>query len=495
MKHRGNFWLLLFLLTSLALFAYLTKVLLLKEPQIWPDEALYADIVRNFINEDRLGSDLLKGVVPGAEVRLFGYPLPFYYLLIPWFKLFGFSIAGQRLLSVLASLVFVFIFYFFAKSFFKEKSLWFGAFTAVALTFDFNFLKTSRLSRPEIFLLILLTLAFYLFLQSRKREISGRLQILCLAGSGIFAGLASLVHLIGTLVFLPIILSFLFMEKPWALKSRKFYLFLLAALVPVGLVAFSLFPYIDLWKTQTLQAAIRKGVEEPWLLIAFREEALTVKILYSIYILITVIFFLFSIIRGKKDYLFLSLTLLVAWLYSTYGRMIWYFVLPLPLVYLSLFILLSETKTISKKVVLGALCLLTVGLNLYIQWQNIVNLGGEKYSYERFADKVVSFIPDEKTVFISAIPDPYFAFKAENRKNRLYQFPALAITKEKYFQVLADSDFIIYNRSPNALLFGSLLENYIEQNKLRIYRIDEELQEQAVVIELKPRNKRITFQQ
>ena len=61
----SNSWLMLSLIITL--FLLLNSLLFLKDPLIWPDEAIWADIAGNIIKENRMGTDLLKGIFPGIE--------------------------------------------------------------------------------------------------------------------------------------------------------------------------------------------------------------------------------------------------------------------------------------------------------------------------------------------------------------------------------------------------------------------------------------------
>lgn len=80
--------------------------LFLKEPAVWPDEAVLADIASNIVHENRVGTDLWQGLIPGIENHDLSYPPVFYLTDALWIKIFGLSIVNLRLLSVIFSLGF-----------------------------------------------------------------------------------------------------------------------------------------------------------------------------------------------------------------------------------------------------------------------------------------------------------------------------------------------------------------------------------------------------
>lgn len=100
-------------------------------------------------------------------------------------------------------------------------------------------------------------------------------------------------------------------------------------------------------------------------------------------------------------------------------------------------------------------------------------------------------VPKNKTVFLSAIPDPYFGFKKKrDKQNKLYEFPVLKTDKKNYLKILNDSDYLIYTGSYETLVFGNFLQSYIEKNKEEVYYLNEPYQYQALIIKLKPKTKR-----
>ena len=89
-----------------------TKILFLKDPPVWPDEAIFTETALNIIDHGVMRTDLFGGAVPGLSTRALWYPPLYFYILAGWIKIFGAGIEAIRALSVaiaFLSLVFVFV--------------------------------------------------------------------------------------------------------------------------------------------------------------------------------------------------------------------------------------------------------------------------------------------------------------------------------------------------------------------------------------------------
>jgi hypothetical protein len=485
---------------SIFLFiAFFLSEMFLKIPAIWPDEAIYADIAGNILKDGRLGTDLWKGVIPGVENHAYWYPPLFFYSLAGWFKLTGLSIVNQRLFSVLIGSIFIIIFFRFSRSLIKQSG-WPIWFPTLALILDFTFIRSSLISRPEILILLFGISALWFFIEavnSQKKRTQTTFYVL----SGLFAAFTVLTHFIGIFILASII-SYLFIEKKVSfIKQREFYIILTSFFLPIIIWISSIITNLTILRQQFLLAFARKSMEEPWIWIAFKTQTFDLKLIYLIYLLISVIFILFSFYFGKKQYRYLSLVLFFSWFFCFYGKMFWYFVFPIPFIYLSLSILILEIynfwqnyKTNINKQLFCSICaisLLLVFLNVKLLVDSFFQQSGNSYSYDKFVNEIIKLIPQNRTVFLSSIPDPYYGLKINRPGNSLYEFPVLETSKENYLKNLNDSDFIIYNGSYD-FIFGDLLVRYIEKNALKISKINEPLQYQTIVIELKSKIERIS---
>lgn len=457
---------------------------------MWPDEAIYADIAYNFASEGRLGTGLWKGMVRGVENHAYFYPPVFFSSIALWFKLLGFSIANQRLLSVAAGFGFLVVFYFFSRLFFKNKACWYSVLPLGVLVVDFTFSRGSRVSRPEIFVLFFGLLSLYTFLIARQKNVKSDLKSVLLMASGLLGSLAFLNHAVGSLFFLSLLVYLLITEKLTLFKSKNSYLFASSFLAPIVLWLALIWPSLDILVEQVLLSLHVKRAVDSWIKQALFEQPLEIRIIYLIYISTTLTFIIFSRINQKRAYLFISIILVFAWLFPISGKLFWYFILPVPFIYLAFSMLLAEIhqQSILYKSLVAAL-LITSFFNLKLNAQIISETRGENYSYEKFVQRLLGIIPENRTVFLSSIPDPYFGFKTE-RRNKLYEFPALPTSQENYLNILDDSDFIVYNGLHEPPGFGNFLLGYIKENKSNLYLIGEASQYQAFIIELLPKAQR-----
>lgn len=468
----------------------------LKDPAIWPDEAIWADIANNILKEGRLGTDLLSGTFPGIEKCACWYPSLFFYTIAGWFKLFGLSIISLRLLSVIFSILFLIVFYLFSKLF--TKSRWVPILTISLLIIDLTFIRTARLSRPEIFIMFWGMLSFYLF-KTAENYPSTKKGKLLIALSGISASFAVLNHFFGIFYFFALITYLLIKDRLKVFLSPGIYLLSFSFLLPVIIWLILIHPYWDILREQLTLVMTRKGSSQIWMLVVFRDRMWSLKLAYLGYLLTTLIFLIYGSLKRSRQYLFLSVTLAVTWIFFIDGKELWYTIYILPLTYLAATLLLEQTlhtKSIFKfgrYLLISIILLLLLLPNLNLHYNAIASMAGDNFSYSKFTESILKVIPDRKTVFLSSIPDPYFGFKKYQRQNTLYEFPLLPTKTftEDYLKVLEKSDFIIYNGSYEGVYMPDFLPQYIEKNSLKTYKIIEKGQYQAIVVELKPKEQRV----
>lgn len=475
------------LVLLILVFLVWVGVFFLKDPPVWPDEAFYADVAHNLATENRLGSDLWQGVIPGIETHALFYPPVFFYTLAFQTALFGISILAQRLFSVLAALGVIVIFYAFSRRVIKSASPWFSLIPVSLLVFDFMFLKASRLSRPEIFVLFWGMLALYLYRKATDNFNLSRSNLF-LSLSGLSASLAFLNHPVGIFVAAAIVLDWFWHLKTKIVLSRKFYLFSLCFLLPVVLWIITLLPNSDLFFQQFSLAVQRKSIDRQWLFIALTQQPFPVIALYCYYLFLTLVFSVYVFVRRRKEYLLPFLLLILTWGMAIWGKQNWYYVLPLPFLYLSGGILLAKLDPKKQRWIIAGVLILPVLLNLWIQLLLFSTNTGQ--SYAQFAKAVAVSVPEKSIVFLSSIPDPYFGFKMYNKNVQLYEFPVLQTPLANYEEVLGRCDYVVFNGSYEEVLFGDFLVRYLEANQSEIVKIGQEADYQTLIVKLKPRTER-----
>src|SRR3990167_9666327 len=184
------------LLALLTVFILQSTILIVKDPPVWPDEAIYADIAKNWMTDRRLGPDVWQDAYLGARQHFYSYPPIFLYSLGVWFKTFGFSIISQRLFSLTIGVAFAIVFFFFAKSFFKNNPLLYALLPLFTLTIDPFFAQSTRISRPEIVVIFFGTVSLLMLRIPSSPKTNLKVRGLAVICSGVFSSLAFLTHFI-----------------------------------------------------------------------------------------------------------------------------------------------------------------------------------------------------------------------------------------------------------------------------------------------------------
>ena len=336
----------------LLIFLGLAFIFILVEPAVWPDEAIYSDIVTNLIQKKYLGCTLWKSMIPGVETHiLWNPPLFFYELLLP-IKLSAGNIYWQRFLSVLTGFCFLIVYYALVNRLNENKNRLFSLIPVALLIIDVTFLKTSRISRPEIYVLFWGMLSLYFFhkaLSAEKKSqnlfylanttgLSPRMkpkERTCseekiprtlvrgsslFLGSGFFSALAFLNHFLGAFVPLTILGYFIFTQRLKLFKFKPFYLFSFSFLLPISVWLISLLPNLSLFMEQFILAANRKQLETQWITTVFTQQPFPLVLIYLIYFIISIWFIIFCFkipnVHKKKEYLLITLSLIFSWLFA-----------------------------------------------------------------------------------------------------------------------------------------------------------------------------------
>lgn len=472
----------LILFSCLAFAVFISFSLLLKEPAVWPDEVVFASVARE--------------IASGSNVfRSFGYPPVTFYLLAGWFKMFGFSISNQRFLSLAVTSIFLLALFFLARLVLRKNSClttkqadFFSIIAVSSLVLDFTFLKGAKIGRPEIFLLLFGTLLLLFLLKSFESGVAKKWQRAATLLSGVLGGIAVLTHPIAAIFLIAgSIILFLNLRAKTIISWRS-YLFIIPPLFLVLLV--KLIHLFDMQAVAAPRLAVVQA-QQSWLTPLFQTQPLELKIAYLGYFAITFVFFIFSLLKRQRVYLSLSLILFFCWAAAVYGKMFWYYLLPLPFVYLAGVIILSEAfvHKVGFKYPVFILAAL-VSLNLSLNLKTWTQMGGDNFSYQKFGESVQNIIPTGQTVFLSTIPDLYYKLKSSQPQAKVYEFPSSSIPRQEYLKELNDSDYIVYNGSYDSTFFGDLLVQYIEKNKESIFNVSTPNQYQALVIKLKPKEAR-----
>lgn len=443
-----NFWgqWLIFCLAIIP-FLLISNLLFLKDPPIWPDEALFIDTAKNLASTGKLASNLLGDTLPGFEEHAYWTP-PFYlYLLGGVIKVFGEGIEIARVLSLalgLGSLVFIFLIakYLFCSSVF--------AFLAVLLiSFDIWFSKTARLVRMDIlaFFFLLAACLFFLLAQNRAKFLSLRLYVL----TGLFSGLGLITHPLGAIAPLLVTILLLFNLSSWKKKTVELGVFLLPQIFIVSWWLLSMKGSLDIFLTQYQLQLARKAQEAPFVLSIFQEN-FSWKLIFFIYICLTACLALQIKKLKKWGDIFILTGLVISSTILIWGKEMWYLLYFQPFIVLAALSLVKNSQS-TLKMIFVMLALTWAVLNLNLTFSQVNNS-----NYYLFTQKIKESLPEGSIILLSSIPDPYFGL-VDQKSFTLYEFPPVPIPFESYKKLLDQTDFMVVNIIPDQTIL-----NYVRQN-------------------------------
>lgn len=470
------------LLLIISVFIFLNTRTLLLQPQIWPDEAYISDVANNIINDRRAGTDLWGDSITGIKKNLFWYPPLYTNILAIWFKTFGFSITSLRFFSCSLGVIFLIILYYFIQISLNDSLLrrkkWICLGLVFLLSIDNNFLKASKIGRPEMLVILLGFLSLYTYQYFKKST----QQIFFLITSGLFSALSFLTHFIGIFFFLLIITDILLWRKK---IDNKFVGLVTAFILPVLFWLISILPNFSIFLRQlALQQSFRTLVNSH-LEAIFKFFPIEQKIIYIMYILLSIISLLNYLFNRSLSSFYLNLGLLISWIICLWGKLEWYSLYIISFLYP----LVINTKKLSQKTfLLTVIILFFLSLfNIKILLKDYQSYKDKQEEYYYFGESVKNVIAEGKTVYLSTIPDLYFLLKG---RNRLYEFPGVKPEEDKYINILNDSDYLVVNFHLERLFMGNLLERYIEYNKSKEYQVGNNQLYKALIIELTPKETR-----
>lgn len=473
------------LVVLLLIYLALATNFILLEPVIWPDEAYLADVANNILTKETAGTALWGDTIVGIKKSLYWYPPIYTTILSFWFNAFGFSILNQRLLSIISGFFVLVISYLFITriseglSINKKKLI--GLLLILLLILDNTFLKSAKIGRPEILVILFGFLSLYFFKLSQKKR------AIYYALSGLFASLATLTHLFGVFFPLMILIEILLEKRPRTLREKWVYIFILSFAWPLLFWLVNILENFPVFLEQlSLQSSFRTKVPSH-IEAVFRLYPLQQKIIYSLYLILSVVIFLQLAIKDRFKNVFLTFGLLAGWLICLLGKLEWYTIYVIIFLYVSALLIVfnNNSKKISLPTVLILIILFTTNVISY--FQSGIRYKDKQDAYFLFGQEVKTKIPEGKTVYLSTTPDLYFVLKD---RNPLYEFPTVKPLIDEYLDLLNDSDYIVISFHLEHLFVGDFLDRYIELNKQNEYSINSSNLYQAQIIELVPKNLR-----
>ena len=475
------------LFSILVLFFYLSKSCLLNCPPIWPDEAYIADISRNFMTNGQISTKIWSEIMPSTAEHFLWYPPGIFYILAGVFKIFGFSLEVQRLASVSLAVMLLASFFLLVKTLVVSRdSFIIAGISTLMLSIDNFFLQASRISRPEIYVLFFGTLSLTLF--NYLKIVKKKLFLYYIVG--ILAGLSALMHFEGLVFGVAIFLHILFLDGKNVLSKKRAAFFILGYLTVFSFYSFTIIKNFDIFKDQIMTQLRYRELNPTYLIIFYHSHSLSEILVTTFYLSITLFFIFYSKLDLRK-HLSILIVLVFTWIFAILGKLEWYPVLAIPFVYIALTLIFTGLyfkayrHPVKWILVFILFLLISANLKIYSEYRK-----QENFNYHEYGAKILENIPKDKTVYISAVPDPYFAFIQRGEGSLRYFLTAPSSTfRENFLKTLKESDFIVINRRLEGALVADILDKYLNLNTEKMTKVNYQDQE-VEIIELKSKDKR-----
>lgn len=476
-----------YLIVILTIYCYLGWSLLLDQPMVWSDEAIFADMAINLVEEGRLAADVWAGLLPGVTEYAGWHPPVFYLSLAGWLGVFGTNLLAQRLMSLVLGGIVVVCFAWFSRRFFTKLPDQVWLWLCLGLAIDFVFLRAARHSRPEILILTFLAVSLVCLTYHKWKY---RLPTL-----GVLSGLALATHPYGILVTLTS-LSYFYWIDGWRRPNQELRIFTGLSLLPLIIWIVAIQPYWQIAWQQFQIVASKKALDEFWIWMPGRSQTTAAQISFGLLQLASalglVLAWLKLKIKPNKQVMFVASLLIISWLMVWSGRMLWYAVYTSIFIYLSLGLLLMQDKR-SLIYKLAKLCLtgliLINGYQHWSDWRNVHVLG---LDYQGFVSQVTEAVPQGSQVFLSVGPEVYYGFLDRDRRSEVIIFPGQETPPRDYLAVLNQTDYVVFNGNYIREVFGDFLEKYIEYNTADYQDVGMGTGYSALVIRLVDRDLRQT---
>lgn len=479
------YWLFFIFLGTLPLF-FAGSLLFLKDPLIWPDEAIYLDTARTLAQTGRLATNIFGGTIPGLEQHAHWYPPLYFHLLAIWTNFFGSSIESVRFLSLLLALISLMTFFFVVKILFDDERL--ALLGTITLALDFSFSRASRVARMDMlsFFLLVSTILAFLLAEKEKSNLNKSLFFYLL--TGFLGSLGVITHPLGFIA--PTVIVFYLLIKRGLFKNKLLLISLitLPILLALFLWFFSMRDSFDLFLNQYRLQFLRKAPQTPFPLTLWYSNH-SWKVIFSLYGLTTIVLFFQLLLSCQSINLFIFLGLVISTSVLLWGKEMWYTLYFQPFFPLALLSLLKTAYSQKHNKfffgVLGAIfVLLLLNLNMFLGI--VQQLGADSYDYHQFTKLITNNLPSKATIFLATIPDPYFDLKQQQNSNfRLYEFPTVPVSDRAYKKLLDSTDYLILNMMPD-----KRLENYMNKYTAEKIVIGQSGQFSTTIFKLLPQNKR-----
>src|SRR3989338_10003835 len=108
-------------LTGLSVWIVATSILLKKEPPVWNDEVIFADMSKNLRESGKLKTGLFGNDLSGLHEHALWYQPLYFHILSNWTRIAGDSVESLRLLSVLSAFFSLLTIYLITRLIFRNN--------------------------------------------------------------------------------------------------------------------------------------------------------------------------------------------------------------------------------------------------------------------------------------------------------------------------------------------------------------------------------------
>lgn len=467
-----------YLLLGLLPLFFAAGILFLSDPLVWSDEAIYMDIAKNWLQTRMLKTDLFHNAVYGLEEIAAWYPPLYFYVLGTWIKWFGSSIESVRYLSLFFATSSLITVYFLAKKLFSSRNL--ALLTTLLISCDYFFSRSSRIARMDMFNFMLLSFSYWLLFWQKPLS----LKKLFLAG--IFSGLALISHPLGLIGPVIIIGWLWFSANNITDKVKQIMGFITPGLVFTCIWLLSLLDHWQILLKQWDLQIDRKSASISYVVGLWQGKDFGWQLLFLLYFLLFVLTIFLYLSKKSKANLFIIFGLVVSTVMLIYGKEMFYPLYFQPFISLMLVSLYLWIKQNQPKILLYPTLLigLVFFLNIRFFMQTVEAYTGKNQNYYQYGQTIKNYLPQKATVYLSALPDPYFMLQ-ENPELTFLEFPTMYTTNQQYYALLDKADYVVYNQ-----IFDQRFLPYLELNEQFSQKLKNAGNYDIMLLKLKPKNKR-----
>lgn len=212
-----------YLAIILVFYLFFSFFMITKFPRVWMDESWCAMEASTLATEGKLANPILRGRGDGLDQHTLWPIISHNVLLAAIYKISGFGLVQSRALSIFVGFFLILATYFFAKKHFDGAV---AILAIILLVSDNVFFVTSRTVRPDIFLALFASTAFFLFLHGLETT-----SLKFFAFSGILIGISLYTHPNSFLVLVAILIIFMHKYRLSIIRSKPFWIFSLFCLI------------------------------------------------------------------------------------------------------------------------------------------------------------------------------------------------------------------------------------------------------------------------